>query len=36
MGDSTSLSVASIHTAQDAANYLSEAVSVIRQRGTTS
>lgn len=36
MGDATNLSVASIHTAQDAANYLSEAVSVIRQRGTTS
>jgi phospholipase C len=35
MGETTDLSVASIHTAQDAADYLSEAASVIRQRGTS-
>jgi len=34
MGESTERSVTSIHTAQDAVDYLSEATDVIRQRGT--
>jgi hypothetical protein len=34
LGESTDRSVVSIHTAQDAIDYLSEAADVIRQRGT--
>jgi phospholipase C len=34
LGESTVRSVASVHTAQDAVDYLSEAANVIRQRGT--
>jgi hypothetical protein len=33
MGESTKRSAAAIYTAQDAADYLSEAASLVRQRG---